>query len=255
MTEILIGFFVSLAIAMTGVGAGTVVAPALILFLHTQPAIAIGTALLFALFVKIPVGYIYVRQKMVDWKVLSLMVLGGIPGVIAGAQILGHFSRTPQLEATILGIVGAIVLFSTALNLFFTFHKKETQPSPGKLPWLIPLFTFFIGLEVGFSSAGAGALGTLLLMFTTRLSPRAVVGTDILFGLLLAAAGGGIHLGLGHVSAPLLVKLISGALAGIPLGIYFASKLPARPVKIGLLTWVGLIGTQLIYRSAIILFP
>ncbi|MBF0171785.1 MAG: sulfite exporter TauE/SafE family protein, partial [Nitrospinae bacterium] len=51
-----LGFFIAFAIAITGVGAGTITAPVLMLFMGIEPAVAVGTALLFALAVKIPAG-------------------------------------------------------------------------------------------------------------------------------------------------------------------------------------------------------
>ena len=56
-----------------------------------------------------------------------------------------------------------------------------------------------IGFEVGFSSAGEGALGSLLLMSFAPLAPVQVVGTDLVFGLALSSVGGGLHWGLGSV--------------------------------------------------------
>lgn len=251
MLEILIGFIVSLAIALTGVGAGTVVAPVMILFLDVPPAIAIGTALAFGFLVKVPVGISYMAKKMVDKKILGLMVLGGLPGVILGSTLLGSLAKKPELEAIILGTVGIIVLTSAGVNFYFTLRKSEKRVSDKKALFIIPIFTLIIGFEVGFSSAGAGALGTLLLLFTTSLLPREVVGTDILFGLVLAAAGGGLHLGLGNFSGELLMKFLIGAAVGVPLGVYSASRLPSRPIKIGLLAWISFIGAHLIYQSAI----
>ena len=59
MTAILLGFFISMAIALTGVGAGTITAPALILWLGVSPATAVGTALTFGAAVKIPAALTY----------------------------------------------------------------------------------------------------------------------------------------------------------------------------------------------------
>ena len=56
--------------------------------------------------------------------------------------------------------------------------------------WL-PLIGLGIGTEVGFSSAGAGALGSLALLNLTKLTPARVIGTDMLFGLILSLVGGG----------------------------------------------------------------
>jgi len=45
MMELLLGFLIAALIAMTGVGAGTITAPLLILFLHVPVPEAVGTAL------------------------------------------------------------------------------------------------------------------------------------------------------------------------------------------------------------------
>ena len=47
--------------------------------------------------------------------------------------------------------------------------------------WLPPIAAL-IGGEVGFSSAGAGALGALVLLNLTTLTAAQVVGTDVVFG-------------------------------------------------------------------------
>ena len=40
-------------------------------------------------------------------------------------------------------------------------------------------------------------MGALALMSMTTLAPAAVVGTDLSFGLVISAVGGGIHAALG----------------------------------------------------------
>ena len=53
MFELLIGFSIAVLIALTGVGAGVVTAPLLILFLHVPVEIAVSTALAYAAVVKL----------------------------------------------------------------------------------------------------------------------------------------------------------------------------------------------------------
>ncbi|MES0488954.1 MAG: sulfite exporter TauE/SafE family protein [Leptospirales bacterium] len=247
--EILIGFFIALAITMTGSGAGTITAPVMMIFLGISPEIAVGTTLLFSLLVKIPVGISYTMKGQVDKKILSHMATGGIAGVIIGSYLLKSLTSNEELKSVVLGVVGVIVLFSASLNVIFMLKNGNAVKLDERLQKLIPLFTFFIGLEVGFSSAGAGVLGTLLLMYTTSLVPRQIIGTDIMFGLILSAVGGGLYLAMGNVDFYLLGKLLAGAVIGIPLGLYGALKIPAKPLKIGLLVWIFFIGTQLIYHS------
>jgi len=74
---------------------------------------------------------------------------------------------------------------SIALINLFRFTNVTRHD---RTPWLA-LVGLPIGLEVGFSSAGAGALGALFLMNMTTLAPAAVVGTDLSFGLVLSLVG------------------------------------------------------------------
>ncbi|MDH4200292.1 MAG: sulfite exporter TauE/SafE family protein [Spirochaetia bacterium] len=247
--EIVIGFFISFAIAVTGVGAGTITAPVMILFLSVEPSVAIGTALVFSVLVKIPVGISYYFKKLVDIRVLLQMTTGGIPGVIAGSLLLGDLTKNSSLKSLVLVIVGSIILFSALINIIFMVKKLDITKHHHRLKFFLPMFTFFIGLEVGFSSAGAGAMGTLLLMYTTRLEPRQILGTDIMFGLILSAVGGGFHLSLGNVDYSLLARLAMGAALGVPAGIYGSTKISPKPFKAILLIWLVFIGSQLLLRG------
>jgi hypothetical protein len=102
---------------------------------------------------------------------------------------------------------------------------------------------------VGFSSAGAGALGSLVLLNLTTLTPAEVVGTDMLFGLVVSVVGSGFHLSSGHYDAAILRNLLIGGLGGAFLGAWLSSILPAKPLRIALsLCLVGL-GMQLCWRG------
>ena len=247
--EAILGFFIALAIAVTGVGAGTITAPVLMLFMGIDPAIAVGTALIFSFLVKIPAGVSYWMKRKVNMGALSLMVAGGVPGVVTGTYMLGHLAQNHRLKAAILVVVGGIVLFSAILNFVLMVKRVDMARHHERLRKFIPLCAFFIGVEVGFSSAGAGALGTMLLLYTTDIFACSVVGTDILFGLILSTVGGGIHLIMGTVDQALLLKLSAGGLFGALAGVHLAAKAPARPLKFALLAWLVFIGSQLLYRG------
>ena len=84
MLELLIGFSIAVVIALTGVGAGVVTAPLLILFLHVPVEIAVSTALAYAAVVKLIVVPVQIWRKQVSYRILLWMLLGGVPGVIVG---------------------------------------------------------------------------------------------------------------------------------------------------------------------------
>jgi uncharacterized membrane protein YfcA len=103
---------------------------------------------------------------------------------------------------------------------------------------------------VGFSSAGAGALGTAALLSLTSLTPAQVVGTDILFGFLLSLIGSGAHGFFHGTSSSLLQHLVIGGLAGVALGTIAARWIPKRPLRFALWVWLLVIGSQFIYANA-----
>ncbi len=241
----LIGLAIAFAIGITGVGAGTITAPLLILLLGLPPEVAVGTALLFGFVVKVPAGGVYLLRGQVDGKALGRLLFGGIPGVLLGSLLMASLKGMRDL---VLLAVGLTVLLSAGLGLW----RSLKGGFPGReRPGLLAPAAFGIGLEVGFSSAGAGALGTLLLFHATRLTPQKVVGTDILFGLVLALLGGGVHLAFGQVDKELLLGLVGGGALGAGLGALLATWLPREPLRRALLVWLLFIGGQLVYRGVV----
>ncbi|WP_433967921.1 TSUP family transporter [Tunturiibacter gelidiferens] len=107
-----------------------------------------------------------------------------------------------------------------------------------------------LGVEVGFSSAGAGALGTAALLSLTSLSPAQVVGTDIVFGFLLSLVGSGAHGFFDGTNSSLLRHLILGGLAGVALGTVTVRWIPKRPLRFALWVWLLIVGSQFIYTNA-----
>ncbi|MEI9814515.1 MAG: sulfite exporter TauE/SafE family protein [Acidobacteriota bacterium] len=134
------------------------------------------------------------------------------------------------------------------VSTFNLFRFAPTQ-SVDRKPWLA-FVALPIGLEVGFSSAGAGALGSLALMNLTKLSPAAVVGTDLTFGLVLNFVGGGIRAAMGDLDQSVLVRLLAGGVVGAILGSLLAQKLPSKKLKFVLcIALVGL-GGNLAWKGA-----
>ena len=112
-------------------------------------------------------------------------------------------------------------------------------------PRLLLATAFPIGAEVGFSSAGAGALGSLLLLSFTRLSTAEIVGTDLCFGLGLSTVGSLIQVSQGNYDAMLLYKLVIGGLCGALTGTLLAGRIAQRPLRIALLSMLIVLGVQL----------
>jgi uncharacterized membrane protein YfcA len=249
MIGAVVGFFVATMIGLTGVGGGTLTVPILILFLGVPTAQAVGTALAFSALVKVPACLVYLRARHVDFRVLRYLLFGGVPGVILGSLTLGRLVDA-GLKNTVLAVVGVTIAATAVLNLarLLSTGGEHVSAQVDHTTWL-PLATFPIGLEVGFSSAGAGALGTLLLLYWTPLLASQVVGTDLAFGMILSTLGGGLHLSLGDWNASLFWTMVAGGVPGALLGARLATVLPARLLRVALLLWLVYLGSQLLYRS------
>jgi uncharacterized protein len=241
--EILLGFAIALAIALTGVGAGSMTTPLLILLLGVSPADAVGTALTFGAIVKIASVPGYAFRRQVNLRVLSLLLAGGLPGVIGGAFLLNHLKRGPYQDY-LYAVVGIVIVATALFHLHRTFHPKPKAPDDDRSR-LLPWFALPIGAEVGFSSAGAGALGSLLLLGFTRLTAAEVIGTDLCFGLGLSAVGGLIQVSAGNYDPALLFKLVIGGLCGAITGSLLAGRIAQRPLRIALLLVLVILGSQL----------
>jgi uncharacterized membrane protein YfcA len=234
-----LGFLIAIAIGLTGVGAGTLTTPLLILALGVPARIAVGTSLIFGAVVKIITSPVYMARRQVDWRTLSYMLIGGVPGVLIGVSILRNVNGK-----AITGVIGATIVVVGIFNLF--------RPSPenrrDKTTWLA-LIALPIGTEVGFSSAGAGALGALSLLSLTKLPAAAVVGTDLVFGLVVSLIGGGVNAALGTLDRAVLFQLLAGGVPGAIAGAYMAGRLPSKQLRMGLSGAMALLGANLFYRG------
>jgi uncharacterized membrane protein YfcA len=85
-----------------------------------------------------------------------------------------------------------------------------------------------LGFIVPLTSVGAGALGTVMLLYLypLRMTPRRLAGTDIVHAIPLAVIAGLGHLLMGNVQVPLLLSLLCGSIPGILLGTLIATRSP-----------------------------
>jgi uncharacterized membrane protein YfcA len=245
--QYVVGFLIAAAVGLTGVGAGSITAPILILFFHLKPAVAVGTALTFAAVIKFAVLPIYLRRQQINYRILLLLCAGGIPGVVIGIQVLKRMSVEDH-ERGIFFVLGITIIFLSLLNLYRSVRRRVRTASRDRSQWLPPIAAL-IGAEVGVSSAGAGALGAVVLMTLTQLSPALVVGTDMVFGLTISTIGSGLHLFIGHYDMQALIRLCAGGIVGAICGALLSSRLPSRALQMVLFVCLIGLGLQLCIKA------
>jgi hypothetical protein len=249
MIEVLTGFVIAMVIALTGVGAGTITAPVLILFLHVPADVAVGTALTYSFVVKLIVASAKIFRKQVSYRILGYMLLGGVPGVVLGSIFFLRAAKHGNW-AVLYWMLGLIIIFCSSWQIYHYFFPARADRKPIDRPRLIAALMLPIGAEVGFSASGAGALGAVALLSLTSLPAAQVVGTDIAFGLGVSMIGSGIHFLGGAYDIALLAKMIAGGIAGALVGSGIAPRVPNRQLRFVISAWLLFIGVEVCLRAA-----
>src|SRR6266700_849116 len=240
-----IGFLVAVAVGLTGIGGGSFTVPALVLIVGLTAGEAVGTAFVFAGVLRLVAAPFYLLGKRFHARYLWLLLLGAIPGLVLGTfvlRLLGEEGGNPVV-VIVLGIV-------LAASSSVTFAPRVQNPAFAQKNsrWL-PSLALPIGVEAGFSSAGAGALGTVLLLNYSEMTPPQVVGTDLVFGLVLAVIGGVFHWKFGTINSLVLRQLLAGGVPGVLFGCALARHVPARKLKLVIAMIAVFAGVQLVWNG------
>jgi len=82
------------------------------------------------------------------------------------------------------------------------------------------------------------------------MTPSQVVGTDLLFGLVLAVIGSAFHWGFGSMNMPVLFQLLAGGIPGVALGCILARRIPAARLKTVVAMIAIFAGLQLMWAGS-----
>jgi uncharacterized protein len=241
----LIGFVIALAVGLTGIGGGSFTVPALVLIVGLTAGEAVGTAFVFAGAIRLIAAPFYLLGKHLHARYLWLLLGGAIPGLLIGTFVLRLVGREAGNPVVVI-LLGILLAASSSI----TFAPGVQNPNFARknsrwLPWLaVP-----IGIESGFSSAGAGALGTVLLLNYSEMTVPQVVGTDLVFGLVLAVIGAGFHWKFGSMNLLVLAQLLAGGIPGVLLGCMMARVVPARRLRTVVAAVAIFAGVQLVWNG------
>ena len=252
---VLTGAVVGLVIGLTGVGGGSLMTPILVLGFGVNPAIAVGTDLLYAAITKCGGVFFHNRNKTIDWGIVGLLASGSIP--ISILTIIGlkwlafmnlEYERLMTLTLSIMLICTSLVVIMKDRLLSYMhgavkFSNGNTEQRQRIRTYLTVLCGILLGFVVTVSSVGAGAIGAaiLFLLYPSKRS-TSIVGTDIAHAVPLTAIAGVGHIQLGSVDFQLLGGLLVGGLPAIYLGSHIGKTMPdslLRPVVASVLFFLG----------------
>jgi uncharacterized protein len=245
MIHLLLGFAIALAVGLTGIGGGSFTVPALLLIVGLPAGEAVGTAFVFAGVLRLIAAPFYLAGRHVHSRYFRLLLAGAVPGLLLGMIVLRSLAKSGNGPVVTI-LLGVLLAVSSCVTFVPRVQNRRFAVKNTRwLPWL----AFPIGVESGFSSAGAGALGTVLLLNYSEMAPAQVVGTDILFGLVLAIIGSAVHWTLGSISTSILLQLLAGGVPGVVVGCLLARRVPAQKLKAVIAAIAICAGLQLVWSG------
>jgi uncharacterized membrane protein YfcA len=242
LASIVSGFAVGVVVGLTGIGGGALMTPLLVLVFGVAPQTAVGTDLSFACITKAFGVFVHGRRGTVDWRVAGTLAAGSLPVALVVVLALGQIRVDERFGNQLIVNALGLALVLTGMGLLFRARlhrlgKALRTRTPDRFKRLQPALTVVAGAIVGclvaLTSVGAGALGTVMLvyLYPYRLKPAKLVGTDLAHAIPLTLVAGSGHLFLGNVDFGLLGDLLLGSIPGILLGSALATRAPDRMLR------------------------
>jgi len=234
------GLGVGILIGLTGIGGGSLMTPLLVLFAGVPPVVAIGTDVAYGAVTKTLGGWRHVRQGTVDLGVSKWLAVGSVPGALLGVLLLDrlHAAYGKSFDPTLLiAIATALLIVSLTILGRALFMPKlvarETHAIVQTRRTKITAVSLgaFLGLILGVTSVGSGALIGLGLILVFKLTPHRVVGTDVFHAAILLWAAGLAHIASGNVDFLLMATILAGSLPGVLIGTALITHVPASGLR------------------------
>jgi uncharacterized membrane protein YfcA len=221
--------------ALTGLGGGVIVTPALTLLLGVDIRYAIGASLVSVIATSSGAAAAYVREGFSNIRIGMFLEIATTLGALLGAFLS---SRTPT---SILAIIFGVVLLHSAWQSSRGYAESLATPRPDPLATPLKLngsypcdeglcqynvssvkagfgLMFGAGAISGLLGIGSGALKVIAMDQVMRIPFKVSTTTSNFMIGVTAAASAGIYLSRGYVEPGIAMPVMLGVLAGSMLG-------------------------------------
>jgi uncharacterized membrane protein YfcA len=264
------GLIVGLALGLTGGGGSIFAVPMLIYGLSLSPTEAVPISLV-AVGMTALVGALHsIRAKLIVWQPAILFALGGVlgaPGGLAAARYIDE-------QWIVGGFATLAVTVGTLMWLRARNHpeqsravRAEVEPreqravcalSPdGRLRFSAPCAVVLtvVGLLTGFLSGllgvGGGFLIVPALVFVTRISVHAAVGTSLLIISAIGLSGAATSLIQGSIDWAILLPFLAGGAVSMLAARRFARRIAGPTLQRGFSILITLVGIAMLIDSVL----
>lgn len=237
------GLGVGLLIGLTGIGGGSLMTPLLVTVLGVSPVMAVGTDLTYGAITKTFGGIKHLRQGTVDLDVAKWLGYGGVPGALLGVLALDRLhaaygaSFNHVLIACLAGallVVAVTLLVRTLVLPRLAAQERETYVFALRSRVAAIGLGLLMGVLLGLTSVGSGALIGVAMIVIFRLTPRRVAGSSVFLAALLLWVAGIAHIISGNVNYSLMGNILLGSLPGVWVGAHFVDRVPASALRVTL---------------------
>jgi uncharacterized membrane protein YfcA len=251
----LAGALTGFIVGLTGVGGGALMTPILLIFFGVTPITAIATDLWFAAITKLVGARVHHASGNVDWQVVKRLWLGSLPVALLVVSIVSFGAQITKVDWLTRAIGGVVLI--TALGMLISpkltsYARGRRIGQPERFKAIQPALTIFsgavLGLCVALTSVGAGALGSVMLLYLypLRMTPHRLVATDIVHAIPLAVVAGLGYLFAGALNWAMLASLLLGSIPTVLLGSRLAAKISGRWIQLALALVLGMLGCKLL---------
>ena len=263
---LLTSFFAGLLGALTGLGGGVVIVPALALLFHVDLRYAIGASLISVIATSSGAAVAYVREGFSNVRIGMFLEVATTLGAVGGAYLAARVS-TPAI-----GIIFGVTLLYSAWSSFREPPNETPHPpnalaeklklsgdypaDNGRVAYLaqnVPAgfgIMFIAGILSGLLGIGSGAVKVLAMDHAMKLPFKVSTTTSNFMIGVTAAASAGIYLGRGYIAPGLVAPVMLGVLAGSLLGARLLVRIRVPVLRVVFAVVIVALGVEMIYSGA-----
>ena len=248
LITIIFVFLIAFVFSMFGQGGGSVYSPTLFL-LGYAVLLATSTSLVLNLITSVSAGYIFYRNKMIDFRTSLVFVPGICVGALLGGA-LGNF-----VDVTILLWLFVFFLVGVGTRMVYTYWERgqaeREQPPTGfsaAMHMLILSFSFAVGFISGLLGVGGGILIVPFMVFVCKYPTKWAAGSSHLIISFSALSGIIGHSAFGSLDLPLIAATGVAVLIGGNLGARTSMKFKSGAIRAGLGLIMWALAAQLLVK-------
>lgn len=254
-----LGGLVGVLSGMFGVGGGFLMTP-LLFFIGIPPAVAVATEANQIVASSFSGVLAHLRRKTVDFKMGTVLMLGGLLGAAIGVVLFNYLKSLGQVDLLVklcyvvfLGIIGGLMFFESLRAIRRTSRnlappKKSRQRGwVQKLPLKIrfrtsglyisiipPLIVgVFVGILAAIMGVGGGFIMVPAMIYILGMPTKVVVGTSLYQIIFVTAFTTLLHATTNYtVDVALAVLLLVGGVIGAQFGTQIGTRLKAEQLRI-----------------------